>query len=224
MYRLFTFAPENDIIKIKYNYSIAHVQGQSLTSADNQFSYVNIPKNASSEFKFIFKDWKKSNYNVDTPPDNKYIVILRDPTERWVSGITEFLIGNYSHPGQLNKELSIDEITTAIESSFVQNLISNFVIFDPHTLPQCYFLQNLNISDIAFFYQDQLVVNRVSKYVGLSGQITNANNTVENEKKTIISTAVKKMISKNTSIQKIIDMHYYCDFRLFDKILFTWNI
>jgi hypothetical protein len=222
MYRLFTFAPENNIIKIKYNYSLAHDQGQSLTSADNQFSYVNIPKNASSEFKIIFKNWKKSNYNVDIPPDNKYIVILRDPTERWVSGIVEFLIGNHSTPGQLNKELSIDEITTAIESSFVQNLILNFVIFDSHTLPQCYFLQNLNISDIAFFYQDQNVVTRVTEYVKLPTQITNANNTAENEKKMIISTAVKKMISTNNKLQKIIDMHYYCDHELFDKVSFMY--
>ena len=54
MYRLFTFLPQNDTVKISYNYSTGHAQGQTLTSPDNQFSYVNIPKNASSEFKFIF--------------------------------------------------------------------------------------------------------------------------------------------------------------------------
>ena len=222
MYRLFTFLPQNDTVKISYNYSTGHAQGQTLTSPDHQFSYVNIPKNASSEFKFIFNDWKKSNYNVDAPPDNKYIVILRDPTERWISGITEFLIGKNSYPGQLNKELSIDEIATAIESPFVQNLISNFVIFDAHTLPQCYFLQNLNMSDVAFFYQDQQVVNRVTDYVGLHAQITNANNTMANEKKIIISTTIKKMILKNNSLQKIIDTHYYCDHKLFDKVSFIY--
>ena len=78
---------------LEYYQSKGHVFGECMSLPDNDLMYVNIPKNASSWTKPNLLDWKWENYNYHT--DNLYhktaIIVLRDPVERWLSGIAEYL-------------------------------------------------------------------------------------------------------------------------------------
>ena len=130
--------------------------GMLLPSGD--IFYLNIPKNASSMFKQLFNTWSFVNFqNIKQQPSSEYIAILRDPTDRWISATAEYLVGKYSTLGPKNNTLTDLEIIQVLESNFFQNLLFDFVIFDGHSLPQCWFLQQLNLQNIKFFYFDKTV-------------------------------------------------------------------
>lgn len=195
-------------------------------SKDNQFCYIPIPKNASSECRQMFNeaDWLQvydASYLQD-PQINEYVVILRDPTDHWVSGIAEFLVGAHSKLGKENikSNVSEEEVEQFIVSPLFRNILSNFVIFDAHTLPQCCFLRGIRLEKIKFFYFDSTVINRVSEYTGVQYTATNANQSLTNPKKTIIITKLKEMLNNDPELQRVIDMHYEADYKLFDCVKF----
>ena len=72
--------------------SRGHIQGQCMSHADSQYMYINIPKNASSWTKpnLLDHSWEFYNYRTDNL-DKQALVVLRDPVDRWISGIAEFL-------------------------------------------------------------------------------------------------------------------------------------
>ena len=62
-----------------------------LSHSKNQF-YVNIPKNASSYISvwLINNKWQSKIYN-NSDRAREAIIVLRDPVDRWVSGISQYL-------------------------------------------------------------------------------------------------------------------------------------
>ena len=222
MNRLFNFGIKNNIIYVDYKYNLGHLLGESQLSPNRKFSYVNIPKNASSSSKKLLHDWKFVNFHEKQyQPTFEYIVILRDPTERWISGIAEYLVGKYSSLGQLNAELSNLEIYQTLESKFFQNLLFDFVIFDGHSLPQCWYLQGLKLDKIKFFNFDSSAIDSIANYVGIT-EYSNylANDSLTHTKKNIIIRYLTDLLKNNTKFQKIIDIHYYADHKLFDLVKF----
>jgi hypothetical protein len=218
MYRLTNFSLSDNLIQVTHNYSLAHDVGQGAESPDKKQIYVNIPKNASSELKIFFVDWQEINYKTCSP--DEYLVVLRDPTNRWISAMAEFLVGNNSYVGEANKNYTDLEIQEFIDSKLVQNLIFNFIVFDVHTLPQCWFLQGLDITKIKFFYQDQNLINKIAKYTGINYIPKNINSSLTNAKKNIIIKKLTDMINNIPELKKTIDIHYYADHQLFDRITF----
>lgn len=220
MNRLFTFDIKDCHIMVDYDYNLGHNWGQSQLSPDGRYNFVHVAKNASTEVKTALGTWQQSNYN-NLKIDPEHLVILRDPTDRWISGIAEFLVGDFSRTGVFNAKLSIDEIETAINTQMFQNLLFDFVIFDGHTLPQCCYLKGLNINDITFFYFDKSVIPRLMNYVGETPVVPNyRNNSLTNAKKQIIINKIRNLLDNDADLQHIIDLHYYADHQLFDHVKF----
>lgn len=129
-----------------------HDYGQSycLFSKDSSkcLIYVNIPKNASSWAKRHMPGW---SYNFvsgkfdpvpDLPQDRlprldrettvvEYLVILRDPLDRWVTGLAQYLRGwDPKHP------LYIDNLNW--------DHVIDKMVFDSHTDPQVNFIKGID--------------------------------------------------------------------------------
>jgi len=219
MYRKFDFTADNNRVSVSYDYSLGHTLGETVISPSGEHSYIYIPKNASSEFKQLFTNWQHVNFQTRSP-SKEYIVVLRDPTERWISAVAEFLAGTNSVIGKSNQDATEQEIADAIESRVVQNLLFDFVIFDSHTLPQCWYLQGLNLENIKFFYLDNTVVQRVAEYLDLEYQASQANNSLTNPKKVVIINGLKALLQNNAELQHKINVHYYADHKLFDRVKF----
>ncbi len=223
MNRLFEFDIVDNCINIDYKYNLGHTAGQGQISPDGKFNFIHIPKNASSEIKTVLGDWQESNYHImqDTP---SHLVILRDPTERWISGIAEFLVGEYSHMGTCNSDIPVDEVELMMGTKMFQNLLFDFVIFDGHTIPQCCYIEGLNLDNITFFYHDEQVIPRILKYVGLLNQprVKNTNNSLTNSKKIVIIKKLKSLLTHNPKLQHSIDKHYWADHKLFDNVKFYY--
>ena len=110
--------------------------------------YVNIPKNASSWTKHhmpgaLFNYVTKTFYTdpglsfsqIPRWPAGllavSYLLILRDPIDRWITGLAQYLNGwAPDHPLHIN---NID-----------WNMVFDKVVFDSHTQPQCEFIQGID--------------------------------------------------------------------------------
>ena len=127
---------------IEYYKTKGHVFGECMSKANTDLMYVNIPKNASSWTKPNLKDWGWENYNYHT--DRLYhkhaIVVLRDPLERWLSGIAEYM---YLYHRNLD---------TAHFSNCFFDLVFDRIAFDDHTEQQVLFIEGLDPDNCTFFW------------------------------------------------------------------------
>ncbi len=63
-------------------------------SKNTEFCYIPILKNASTWGKHIFVNYlgfEQADKIFQPDPDKKYILFLRDPVDRWISGVIEYI-------------------------------------------------------------------------------------------------------------------------------------
>jgi len=119
-----------------------HTFGTCMSSPNTDLMYVNVPKNASSWTKPNLKDigWEFYNYHYDHLYNKHAMIVLRDPIERWLSGICEYF--TLYHSG-----INVEQFTPAF-----YELLMDQVTFDDHTEKQVYFIEGLDPSKCTFFY------------------------------------------------------------------------
>ena len=90
-----------------------------------------IPKNASTSVRTLhLGEW--NNFNTHSPKE--LVVFLRNPLERWISGVTEYACRG--------RNINKDEYEH-FQRDVLKNL--NIVQFDEHTVPQYHFFWNVNL-------------------------------------------------------------------------------
>jgi hypothetical protein len=143
---------------------------------------VDIPKNASSwvkhhtpgmGFNYHTQKFSADNdlrmQNIDTLTLNnalqhaRYIVILRDPVNRWISGLAQYLHGyDSSHPLHIN---NVD-----------WDMIFDTVVFDGHTRSQCKFIKGIDHSKIIWLRCDNTLAKNygtiMEQFTGTPFKIT----------------------------------------------------
>lgn len=155
--------------------------GSGILSPTHDRFVVNIPKNASS---YLF-DWGTHHgwtateiTNIDYPRKlQEVIVVLRDPMQRWISGIAQYLngyvlnvTGAYSWntgPGPNDQRISADAFIEEYNQVVERLLFDNLSRFDDHVWPQYDFFQDLLLHiPKKFFYIDQNFDSNISDYLG----------------------------------------------------------
>ena len=131
-----------------------HRYGECMSHKDSPLMYVYISKNASSWTKPNLKDfcWEFYNYHKDQL-DKHAMIVLRDPVERWLSGIAEYFALYHN---------TID--TTQFNSAFF-DLVFDRVCFDDHTACQVNFLDGLDTENCTFLYCDRDYSKNFSNFV-----------------------------------------------------------
>ena len=125
---------------INYHQARGHIFGECMSHPDSEYMYVYIPKNATSWTKPNLLDFGWEFYNYHTDNLNKTaLVVLRDPVERWISGIAEYL---YLY----HREFIISDLNKS-----VRELIFDKIAFDDHTERQLYFIEGLDPAKCIFF-------------------------------------------------------------------------
>jgi hypothetical protein len=132
--------------------------------------YVNIPKNASSWAKHhmtgkLFNYVTKTFYTKPGVPFKQiprwpselttiqYLVILRDPIDRWITGLAQYLQGwGPDYPLHVN---NID-----------WNMVFDQVMFDSHTQPQCDFIQDIDHSNTTWLRCDETLAQNFAHVLG----------------------------------------------------------
>lgn len=129
-----------------------HNFGSYMSQNNSHFGYIPIPKNASSTLKKFFKGTVsyKFDYNYYTESNREFVVCLRDPLDRWFTGIAEYFDKGFKEIDISNKEM--------LKFIFTRK------IFDAHTEPQVNFLANLYMDNIYFFKFGNNLIENIGKF------------------------------------------------------------
>jgi hypothetical protein len=133
-------------------------ENSGMLSPDRKKFIVNIPKNASS----YILDWTRAHAWITATLDNNWpdveeiIVVLRDPLNRWISGMSQYLKSYILCPvgpngpvfpgmteGTEDYAMSADNFITAYNQTTERLIFDNVYRFDDHVWPQKDFVQNL---------------------------------------------------------------------------------
>jgi hypothetical protein len=159
-------------------------------------------------------------------PNAKIIVALRDPIERWVSGITEYLFMYHTNV--------IDNIADPFTYDFLPllgdklgvDLLFKQITFDDHTERQAVFLNNINFDRCDWLKVDKEFSKNFSIYLNTIGY-TNSfatmdkeNNAEDLDRKRKLKEVIKLLIDKDQFKQYNLQQWFWCDYELIKQVEF----
>ena len=186
----------------------------------DDFVYVPIPKNSSSYIgQMLLKNgWQVDNFLTTDLSKKKIIVLLRNPTDRWLSGMAQYLCSTLLKNGRTSSDI-INNWNTV-----TQDLIFDRVIFDDHTEKQVYFINSIPRENCIFFDSDkqpeQVMKNYLaSQSIDLNTDINlDRNQTQGNEHKEILVNFLRSQIIENSNLADKLTNTYQEDLKLWKSI------
>lgn len=134
---------------------ISNIQNIEVFSTESS-NYLLIHKNGSSQIKTLLKDNSKEIYtSLSIPYSNPYWTTIRNPYDRFISGLTYDIFQVYGNLNNIEKFLNIDFLKKTCY--FINNPYHRVKGFISHTLPQWTYLFNqplnffVDISDLDLF-------------------------------------------------------------------------
>jgi hypothetical protein len=205
MYRQYKYTLNN---KINAFFSEPFDCGHSLGTGyyKNKKYFLLVSKNASTTVRTILteKNWSYHN-NIRGLDIEKFYVILRDPLERWYSGVIEFLVNGVSN----NKNNSLFDL---FKDEYFIKMLVEVGIFDGHTVPQSWYISNLIYSKILFYKFDNAVVDRILTHLDEECIYKNHKKSIElplqGELIEILKQAIKKLDLENRIKKHYIENDY----------------
>ena len=204
-----------------------HIFGSCLVVKKCNLVYVNIPKNAST--------WTKSQLStLDAEVDNYFLnpkiienstilITLREPIERWISGISWYLTFRHS---DLLSQCEKNSETRSVLMSMIAKKIS----FDSHCDLQEQFIQKINLADASFLcvkHNTDIYGQTFSKFLQEKLGVDNTFNLNHakhvakfNPVQTRWVTLIQDALNNGMIDQKEILKYYSKDVELFNKIKF----
>jgi hypothetical protein len=202
--------------------------GTLLCSPSTNTGIILTPKNASSAIRKIFVGWTTTTIQTALqqnllPADLLFVV--RDPVDRWVSGMTEWLTLWTTIEPPSRSEDKIQQLYYLLESDLFLRMLIDQGIVDMHTLPQSWFLKGLHYKNIKYFKYDSKVIFRISNYLSNSVDKidytkynTYINQTNTDELKMNITLKIRELLTKYEECKlRIMDL-YKCDYTLLNLI------
>jgi len=132
-----------------------HAFGTCLVRHEDKLVYVNIPKNATEWAKYTIGGEKHNFIDKPLPDDYRYLVILRDPRKRLVSGICEWL-KRYTQIQPNNPIFDNPDVLSL--------LVGPGGAHDEHTELQARFIEGIPLERTTFFKCDETLKETVEHW------------------------------------------------------------
>jgi len=188
---------------------LGHRLGECWVDEVHNKTYVHIPKNASSFIKGVLIGsggfWHHSETLINS---NENLIMLRDPIDRWLSGITQYLHNS-------KQDLSADEIFDKIT-------------FDDHTDLQTYFLQGVDLGHATFMFVDENLRANLANWIYDRGYRTNVDIAIEynassEDDRATTKNYYTKLLNQNPEFVLKLQQHFEEDYKLIGKVKFYGN-
>jgi len=144
--------------------------GSGFLAPDNNDFCLSIPKNASSLMSsWLYESgWTSATVgrkNVDWTPVNNIVIILRDPIERWVSGISQYIKGCIIDTRISPKSVTVNDFLKNYNNVVEKLIFDQPNMFDDHVWPQYCFFENIlpNVKQTYFYVNENLELNLKTK-------------------------------------------------------------
>ena len=205
--------------------------GSGTLSPNHDRFLVNIPKNASS----YMLDWaNRHGWTSAVVAQNnnikEMIVCVRDPVQRWVSGVGQYLTsyvlnvtGVYSWeigPGPDDQQISADDFIADYNQVVERLLFDNLSRLDDHVWPQIEFFENLLPAvPRKFFYIDQDFDQRIGEYLGFTpiGNL-DRNRADSNPDTHKIQTFIRHRLNTRPELEQRVIKAYARDYELIKQV------
>jgi hypothetical protein len=185
---------------------LGHTLGECWYTAG--MTYIHIPKNASSFVKgcLINNGWQHSNAFVES---EKYIVVLRDPLDRWLSGMAQYQVNS--------NQLDLDVHT-----------IFNTITFDDHTETQYYFLKHIQtaptVENTTFFKFGPDLRKNLNKFMLSNGYAKGVEgipniNARDNVKQELMN-RLQQFMDIHPEFKTCVQDHFAVDYNLYENVKF----
>ena len=185
---------------------LGHRLGECWVDEVNNISYIHVPKNASSFVKGILIGcggfWHHSETLVNSTEN---LVMLRDPIDRWCSGITQYLYNS-------KQDLSADEIFDKIT-------------FDDHTDLQTYFLQGVDLDKTTFMLVNDNLKANLNNWIYNRAYRTNVDIAIEynasgDDNRRTTKEYYVKLLEQNPDLVLKLQQHFEADYKLISSVKF----
>lgn len=195
---------------IEYYKDKGHVFGQCMSHPDRDLMYINIPKNASSWIRSVLTNLKWEQYNYYTDNLSKpSIVVLKDPIERWLSGMAEYM---YLYHRNI-------DITNLTDSFF--DIIFDRVSFDDHTEKQILFLENIDLNTCTFFQCNNTLKSRLGHFLNQDfNSYPNKHVTKDDPVRSKFRELFLHALKNNSKYQSQLNLYYAKDYNLINSVKF----
>jgi len=209
--------------------------GSGVVSPDGHVFIINIPKNASS---YIF-DWAgRQGWHAavaqDLPDVQEMFVLLRDPIQRWISGMAQY-INTYilsvhgpngpifsdqfitQHDYVMDAQRFIDQYTDVTE----RLVIDNAARFDDHVWPQAEIIQDvLPDTKRRYLRVDQALDAQISSLLGWQPlQGLDRNSGKRNANMNLLQDFFQQRLSSRPELVMRLQRHYQQDIDLIARVL-----
>lgn len=198
--------------------------GTCYTQHDSELMYIPIEKNVTKVVGSMFRKqgFQENNFYEIEKYNASAVVILRDPVDRWVSGLIEYLLLVY-----MDTKQSLNNIT---RHNLTPDKVFEQISFDAHTFPQSWFLQGLNARcDYIWFDENKKsqLIDTVSKYLVEHGHGTQMDlgeyaytlDLVSAQKQQLTKMYKDFLAQDSTLLQKIKNF-YAQDYKLINSVKF----
>jgi hypothetical protein len=196
--------------------------GSCLVSHSVDFMYVPIEKNVTKVVRSILlrKQFQEDNFHDAKKYNTPAMIILRDPVDRWISGIVEYLLLVYMDTRQ-----SLNNIT---RHQLTPQKVFDQLIFDAHTFPQSWFLRGITAPcDYIWFDEDKKshLIDTVSKYLAKHGINVNGteygyDQSLVSAEKQSLTKQYKDLLANDADLLHRVKNFYADDYRLIESIKF----
>jgi hypothetical protein len=196
-----------------------HIFGECMGHKNVDWIYVNIPKNATTWTKPILLDHQFENYNYhhDKLYHKSTMIVLRDPVERWLSGVGEFFRLMESD----NPAVNLEDLN---RKSFYEMLL-DIVIFDDHTEQQVCFIADLDPKKSTYLWCDSSYRANFTKWMqsyNFPGDYADREyeyTTDSNPQKKLFQTYLKEFMTNEKYLNRI-KSRYHRDYALINSVNF----
>lgn len=185
---------------------LGHRLGECWVDEVHNKTYLHIPKNASSFIKGILIGsggfWHHSEILVNS---DENLIILRDPVERWCSGITQYLYNS-------KQDLSVDDVFDKIT-------------FDDHTDLQTYFLQGVDLERATFMLVNENLRANMNDWIVSNGYRTNVDiaiqyNASADDERVTTKDYYTDLLEQRPDLVLKLQQHFKEDYQLINRVKF----
>ena len=192
---------KNDVDEI-----FQHRHGENWGShvVDQNLGLLWITKNCSSFFRNVTGDNRVDCSTCDTT-----VVVLRDPLERYISGLIHW------------RTVSTPRV---LKSEWMKLCKEGYVHMDVHTIPQARFIKGLDLSKTEFYLQSDNALQKISKKYNFIWPVDFKENKKENIKdKFVYERDLIKLLRNNKTYLKLVREHLHEDYMLLDQFFPDWR-
>ena len=183
--------------------------------------YIPIPKNSSSYIgQLLLKNgWSIGNFLTTDLTNKQIIVLIRNPIDRWVSGMAQYLCSSLLKNGRTSDDIIKNW------NSIVQDLVFDRIIFDDHTEKQVYFIQSVPRENCVFFNSSKQPDQAIKQYLATQDVDLNTdinidrNQTQGNAYKEILVNFLRDQLAQNPSLTNKLMNTYREDYTLWNAII-----